>query len=135
MHKQNRGFTLIEILIVVVIIGILSAIAFPSYQRYVDSSIRSAAQQFMMQIASKEEQYLMENRSYVTGEQALQRLMLDAELASNDTVNDNYTITIEQMAISANTYRIRAAGKGRMAGTPELSLNSQGQKEPADLWE
>ena len=63
--KKNRGFTLIEILIVMVVIGILAAIAVPSYQSQVRRATRSAAQALMMDIANKEQFYLQSQRIYL----------------------------------------------------------------------
>src|SRR6185312_13377769 len=51
-------------MIVVAIIGILSAIAYPSYLNYVMRANRSAAEQFMLDITSREQQYLLDARSY-----------------------------------------------------------------------
>ena len=63
--RRNRGFTLLEIMIVVAIVGILAAIVLPSYQEQVRKSNRSAAQQFMLDVATKQQQILMDRRSYV----------------------------------------------------------------------
>lgn len=63
--KRNHGFTLLEIMIVVAIVGILAAIVLPSYQEQVRKSNRSAAQQFMLDVATKQQQILMDRRSYV----------------------------------------------------------------------
>ena len=63
--KRNRGFTLLEILTVVAIVGILAAIALPAYQNQVRKGNRSAAQQFMLDVATKEQQILMDSRNYV----------------------------------------------------------------------
>ena len=52
-------------MIVVVIVGILAAIVLPSYQEQVRKANRSAAQQFMLDVATKEQQILMDQRSYV----------------------------------------------------------------------
>jgi len=53
--KHQRGFTLIELLIAVVIIGIIASIAYPSYTRYVERSVRSDGQTALLQAASEME--------------------------------------------------------------------------------
>ncbi|HWD15382.1 MAG TPA: prepilin-type N-terminal cleavage/methylation domain-containing protein, partial [Casimicrobiaceae bacterium] len=63
--KRVRGFTLLEVLIVCVIVGVLAAIALPAYQNQVRKGNRSAAQQFMLDVATKEQQILMDSRRYV----------------------------------------------------------------------
>ena len=57
MVKQNKGFTLIELMIVVAIIGILAAIAYPSYQEYVRRTKRTDAQADMMELANRLQRY------------------------------------------------------------------------------
>ena len=63
--KRVRGFTLLEVMIVCVIVGVLAAIALPAYQNQVHKGNRSAAQQFMLDVATKEQQILMDSRRYV----------------------------------------------------------------------
>jgi type IV pilus assembly protein PilE len=63
--KRVRGFTLLEVMIVCVIVGILAAIVLPSYQNQVRKANRSAAQQFLMDVAGKEQQFLLDSRNYV----------------------------------------------------------------------
>ena len=65
MDRRIRGFTLLEVMIVVAIVGILAAIALPAYQNQVRKGNRSAAQQFMLDVATKQQQILMDMRSYV----------------------------------------------------------------------
>jgi type IV pilus assembly protein PilE len=58
------GFTLIEMLIVVLIIGVLAAVAIPSYQQYNKRANRSQAAQVMLSIQNREEQYVLDARAY-----------------------------------------------------------------------
>jgi type IV pilus assembly protein PilE len=62
--NKNRGFTLVEMMTVVVIIGILVAIAWPSYQSQLRKGRRANAQTYMSDIANMQQQYLLDARVY-----------------------------------------------------------------------
>jgi type IV pilus assembly protein PilE len=65
MNKSRfYGFTLIEVMITVVIIGVLAAIAYPSYTKYMKQTRRSDAQIALTEIASREEKYLAQCNNY-----------------------------------------------------------------------
>ena len=61
-----RGFTLIELMITVAIVAILAAIAYPSYTSYIRKGKRATAQAALMDLASKEQTYLLDRRVYST---------------------------------------------------------------------
>jgi type IV pilus assembly protein PilE len=68
--STSRGFTLIELMIVVVIVGILTLIAYPSYLRYIVRTSREAAQSQLLQLATLEEKIFLNSSAYtasVTG--------------------------------------------------------------------
>ncbi|MFE8035039.1 type IV pilin protein [Thiohalocapsa marina] len=63
-RRASHGFTLIELMIVVVVIGVLTAIAFPSYKNYVKRAKKADAQRIMMQVALDQEDILLTTRRY-----------------------------------------------------------------------
>jgi type IV pilus assembly protein PilE len=85
MSNRSRisGFTLIEIMIAVIIVGILAAIALPSYYKYIERSRRTDAQKALMDLANREEQYFLDRRTYTDKPEAL-------GLAKNPRSQDGY---------------------------------------------
>lgn len=65
IRQDERGFTLIELMITVAIVGILAAIAYPSYQQYVFRANRAAAKAILMESAQYMERYFTTNNTYV----------------------------------------------------------------------
>jgi type IV pilus assembly protein PilE len=128
-HTRRGGFTLIELLVVLVIIGILASIALPSYGKYVIRSKRSAAQAVMYDIANREEQYMLANRSYADKSTlASNGFSLPAEVAQNYT----YDVTVSSTA--APGYTITFTATGKQSGDGDLSLTNTGVKTPATKW-
>ncbi len=71
MRKSMRGMTLTELMIVVVIIGILTAIAYPSYRQYAARAKRNEAKAALLQIATNQERFYLQNNTYTTDMTAL----------------------------------------------------------------
>lgn len=65
--RRRNGFTLVELMIVVAILGILSAIAIPMYRGYISGSKRQEAKSNLQTIRLLEEQYYADNKRYVAG--------------------------------------------------------------------
>lgn len=122
-RTKQGGFTLLELMIVVVVVGILTAIAYPSYKQYVVRANRSEAQQFMLSIASRQQQYLMDARSYGT--------LTQLGLTVPTTVAQNYDIDPGvNNGTTPPSYLITATPKsGSMqAGDGNQTLSSTGAK-------
>lgn len=64
-RQRTRGFTLIELMIVVAIISILGAIAYPSYQEYVRKSRRAEGRTALIELLQQQERYMTQNNTYL----------------------------------------------------------------------
>ena len=128
-RDKQSGFTLIELMITVAIIAILASVAFPSYQQYVIRSNRSEMQQFMMDIANREEEFLLNNRIYATS-------LSDLGLALPGRLQSLYSAPTITKKDSPPSYDISAAPKigSIQSSDPTLGLTSLGAKTPADKW-
>lgn len=122
---RMAGFTLIELMVTVAIIGIVAAIAYPSYVQYVVRSNRTAAESFLMELASLQERYLVDQRAYATTLGAL------GYAAPPDAVSANYTITLVTNT-SPPRYQLTATPQGvqgaRDTACGPLGLSQSGQR-------
>jgi type IV pilus assembly protein PilE len=134
---KSRGFTLIELMIVVAVIGILTMIAWPSYTRYVQRGNRSDAQQFMLDISSRQEQYLTDARSYAAALDTTGLNLARSGWTCTATTcsNANYDVTVSATAGPPPAYTITATAKGSQASDGNLTLDNLGVKTPAALWQ
>lgn len=119
------GFTLIELMITVVVVGILASIALPSYQDYVRKSRRADAQAFMYEVASRQQHHLLDRRMYASTLTALSLLVPPSvsayySIALPTVKNDTQPMGFVLQAVTQGDQINDACGT--------LTLNAQGVK-------
>lgn len=137
--RRASGFTLIEMMIVVAIIAILSMIGIPSYNSYVTRAKRAVAKQFMLTIASKQEQYMLDARQYATNIDNGSIAGGKLNLVTPPEVIHHYTFSLDPACSTTppcTTYSIKATAIGKQATDGWLKLDNLGQKssEFPDKW-
>lgn len=143
---MKQGFSLIELLVVLVIVGILVTFGYPSYKDYITNARRSDGQSALLDLASRLEQYYSENHTYATATIGTGNA---TDVSSNNTSPENWYILSIANATSSS-YTLHATPTG-IQGTNDtrcqtLTLDSLGVKNivagpagsptgsPADCW-
>lgn len=109
VNTKTLGFTLIELMVVVAVIGILAAIAYPSYQKYVLKSQRADAHDSLMRIQLQQERYRANHPSYSTELTAL------AGIDSNISDDEHYQLALDDVSASGYTVTATPLSGGRQA--------------------
>lgn len=128
--RGEVGFTLVELMIVIIIVGILVTVALPAYQNQVIRGNRTAAQAEMLDIANRQQQHLLSNRAYMD-----KTTLQTTGYALDPDVAKHYVYTITLGTLATPTYTITFTPSGRQAKDGALTLNEQGVGSPAAKWE
>jgi len=122
------GFTLIELMIVVAIVAILAIIAYPSYSQYPRRSARAEAQSYLSDVASLQQQYLVDKRSYASSLAAL-------HTSATGNVAAKFTVTLAADG-PPPSYIITAQATGDQLkdACPTLTIDNTGARTPPSCW-
>ncbi len=125
MFKNQKGFSLIELIVVVGILGILAAIAIPMYNNYRNSAYRGAAKAALVEGAQNMERYFTRNNTYVgatTGDPATGDQVLSA------TEANKYTLAFPGGTVTATAFTIRATPTFTESKCGYLEITQTGAK-------
>jgi type IV pilus assembly protein PilE len=136
IDKQD-GFTLIELMITTAIVAILAAVAYPSYTKYIVRSNRTAAQAQMLDIANRQQQFLLANRAYAAyPDLQTSGYSLPSALSSMYTPS----IAVGSSTVPAFTITFTPITGTRQDGDGPLTFTSEGVKgcgagcDPSTKW-
>ena len=122
MKKTSAGFSLIELMIVVVIVAILASIALPAYQQYVERSRRADAHDILNTTAQALERFFTINNTYV------------GFAVPAQSTAQFYHVAV---ARTATTYTLTATATGAQSSDtacPTMTLDHTGARAPAACW-
>ena len=130
-EARARGFSLIEMAIVMAVIAILTAIALPAYREHIRRSVRAEAQTFLSDVATRQHQYLVDKRRYAPSVAALNMTPPEQVKAKfQDPVH------VDAPAVVPPRFTLTATAVGDQAKDKcaTLTLDSAGNRGPAGCW-
>lgn len=137
MHSRKvKGFTLIEIMIVVAIIGVIAAIALPSYKDSIRKSKRQTAIGDLMLYKQAQERYRSNNLTYASSTSALDSLGVKVSSSTSD-----YSFSVVTGSATGTAYTLRADALGTQKlggeatqGCTYLQITEADVRTPAQCW-
>lgn len=133
VNRAVRGFSILELMIVVAVAAVIAAIAIPSYQEQARKSRRAAATAALIDASSRQEQFFLDNKTYTTTIIA-GGLNMAAVIESG-----TYALSVDAptgACLVDRCYRVRATPQGVQAGDKcgALSIDSDRVKTPNNCW-
>jgi type IV pilus assembly protein PilE len=112
MHKYSRGFTLVELMVVVVILGFLLGIAMPNYSNYMQKTRRTDARNALLEIAAAQERHFFEHNQYTGTIADVWSHQDGSDFVSGEGY---YTLTVA-LKSGTGTFKATATARGKQAG-------------------
>lgn len=134
-EKTVRGFTLIELMVAAAIVAILATIAYPIYLHQLVEGRRSAAEAALMDIAQREQQYILDQRQYAPGASA-SAVTTNLNVTIPASVTQFYNISVTASSGPPPGFLATAApiAGTAQAGDYTLTIDQTGVKQPTGTW-
>ncbi len=134
MRKTMRGISLLELMIVVVIIGILTAIAYPNYRQFVTKAKRTEAKSCLLQIATMQERFYLQNSTYTSDMIALGFPVAANFLTDSESYIVNVTAASPGAFSATATYQNTDSEAGKCATFSIDGIGSKTSTPFDDCW-
>ena len=132
MTSRQRGLTLIELMVVVVVMAVLASVAYPLYTNQVQKSRRADAKAALQTIALAQERYFTINGEYSSG---LGSLQVSTAMQGGASDDGYYTVTVARAGADNEQFTVTASTAGPQvadSNCAQFTINHQGIKTATD---
>jgi type IV pilus assembly protein PilE len=138
-RTQQSGFSLIELMIVIVILGVLMAIAIPNYNGYLERTRRTDARGALLEVASAQERIYFERNQYTSALADVWNYQEDGAYVSNE---GHYVLSVVLTDDDTNRFTATATAQNKQTGDEDcatFSIDETGLKaatgdDPSGCW-